>query len=97
MKQTSNFLAKAGFIISLLIMGFVIASHSQSVKQTADGNYIAVKDTAARKTAAKSTGKTFTDTKGNVYPVMISKNGKLFIVRTSASTGRNYNQYLKLD
>lgn len=76
-------------------MGYVCSLNAQQVKQTKDGNYIAVKS-EARKTEAKNTGKTYTDTKGIVYPVMISKNGKLFIIRTS-KTGRTYNQYLKLN
>lgn len=93
MKQTRNFLAKAAFIISLLIMGLVIAGNSQNVKQTADGNYVAI--SGNNTTEAKDTGKTYTDAKGNKYPVYISKNGKLFVIRTSAK-GNKYNQYLKL-
>lgn len=75
----------------------VALSAAQGVKQDANGNYVAVKSERVVKRAvptAISTGKTFTDLKGNVYPVMRSKNGKLFVVRTSKS-GKNYNQYLK--
>jgi hypothetical protein len=94
---TRNTIAKVLFFVCLFLMGLVCAANAQNAKQTTDGNYIAIKDTATRKTAAKATGKTYTDAKGNTYPVMISKNGKLFIIRTSQTTGRNYNQYLKLD
>ena len=94
MNKTRDFLAKAGFIISLLIMGFVIAGHSQNAKQTADGNYISA--SANNTTEAKETGKTYTDAKGQKYPVYTSKSGKLFIIRTSIRTGNKYNQYLKL-
>ena len=83
----------------LLILTIICASFcasSQNIKQDAQGNYVAVKaphDSAG--TSAKPTGKTYTDTKGNTYPVMISKNGKLFVIRIS-KTGNKYNQYLKL-
>lgn len=82
-------------IILILSLVFVSSlSYGQSsVKLDAQGNYVTVKDTITV-TSAKPTGKTFTDSKGNVYPVMISKNGKLFVVRTS-KTGNKYNQYLK--
>jgi len=84
----------------LIISAFffaAISGHSQTtIKTDAAGNYVAVKATSdTAKSAAKPTGKTYTDTKGNAYPVMISKNGKLFIVRTS-KTGNRYNQSLKL-
>ena len=84
---------KLSIILALFIASFYV--NGQNVKQDASGNYIAVK-TPKDSTSAKATGKTYTDTKGNVYPVMISKNGKLFIVRIS-KTGNKYNQYLKLN
>ena len=60
----------------------------------ANGNYQAV---THKKVASEqsNTGKTFTDTKGNVYPVFKSATGKLFYVRTSANTGNDYKVYLQ--
>jgi hypothetical protein len=81
-------------IIFAFMLGALGANSQTTIKQDAAGNYVAVKDTNAV-TSAKPTGKTYTDTKGNVYPVMISKNGKLFVIRIS-KTGNKYNQYLKL-
>jgi hypothetical protein len=84
----------------VIILSLFLASnlaHSQNVTVTAAGNYMAIKATRdSAGTSAKPTGKTFTDAKGNVYPVMISKNGKLFVIRTSKA-GNKYNQYLKLN
>lgn len=77
-----------------LIIGATCCHAQTSIKTDASGNYISVKDTSIV-TSAQPTGKTFTDSKGNIYPVMISKNGKLFVIRTS-KTGNKYNQYLKL-
>ena len=60
-----------------------------------DGNYQAV---THKKVASEqsNTGKTFTDTKGNVYPVFKSSAGKLYYVRTSKNTGNDYKVYLTL-
>ena len=38
----------------------------------------------------------YTDSKGVTYPVYISKNNKLFIIKTSKKTGKNYNYYLNV-
>jgi hypothetical protein len=57
-------------------------------KKDSMGNYLAIKIQPI------PTGKTFTDSKGIVYPIMKSKNNKLFYVKTS-KTGKNYNVYIK--
>lgn len=80
------------FIICLFIMGAVVTANAQNVRKDAAGNYIAI--THADTSKATATGTTYSDAKGIVYPVMISKNGKLFVVRTS-KTGKTYNFYLK--
>ncbi len=84
-----------GFFLCLFIIGLVVGANAQTARQDATGNYVSIKS-KMDSTSAKATGKTYTDDSGNTYPVMISKNGKLFIVRTS-KTGSRYNQYLKLE
>lgn len=37
---------------------------------------------------------TYTDSKGNVYPVYLSSKGKAFIKKVSKKTGKEYKQYL---
>lgn len=72
-----------------------IAGQAQTaVKVDKQGNYIAAakKDTAS----GKPTGKIYTDTKGNKYPVYISPNGKLYVNRVSKA-GNQYKQYLKVN
>lgn len=81
-------------IFSALLIFAAATSQAQNAKQDASGNYIAVKATE-QKESAKPTGKTFTDSKGNVYPLYESKNGKLFYLRTSKA-GNEYKVYLKL-
>lgn len=82
------------FIISALFLAS-IGVQAQTVKKDASGNYYQVKaDSSVRVSTAKPTGKTFTDLKGNKFPIMISKNGKLFYIKTSKA-GNKYNVYLK--
>lgn len=75
-----------------------IASYNacgQNVKQDAQGNFHAIKDSTAA--TGKPTGQTYTDAKGAVYPVMITDKGKLFVMKTSKTTGKQYRYYLKLN
>ena len=67
-----------------------------NVVKTADGNYTA-KTTAGTKTATppKASGKTYTDSKGKVYPVYQGAKGGLYIIRVSAKTGKEYKYYLQ--
>jgi hypothetical protein len=37
---------------------------------------------------------TYTDSKGNVYPIYLSSAGKAFIKKVSKKTGKEYKQYL---
>jgi len=82
------------FLLTFALLVFVsISLNAQSIKQDAAGNYY--QDSTKTKTAAKATSKTFTDKKGVKYPVMISKNGKLFYVKTAVKSGNTYNVYIK--
>lgn len=74
----------------------IVTVNAQKVTTDASGNYVTVK-TDRVKAEAKETGKTFTDSKGVVYPVMISANGKLFVIKTSKNTGNEYRMYLKTE
>lgn len=71
-----------------------VCSYGQTAKVDKNGNYVAVQ---ATKKEAKPTGKTFTDSKGVVLPVFASANGKLFVMRKSEKTGKEYKSYLKLE
>lgn len=93
MKQT---LKKIAFVLCLLTMAFVVGANAQtSVKLEQSGNYVSA-SAGKDSVSYKPTGKTFTTSKGETFPVYISKNGKLFIIRTSKS-GNQYRNYLKLD
>lgn len=77
-------------IAALVLLGLQLSA--QNVQKDTRGNYIAVKKQAE---PGANTGKTYTDLKGNVYPVYESKNGKLYVEKTSKS-GNVYRMYLKV-
>lgn len=80
------------FIITAILLGSFAVSSAQTVKKDSTGNYITLKKEAVE----KNTGKTFTDSKGNVYPVFESENGKLYIKRTAKTSGKEYKSYIKV-
>ena len=82
-------------IALILIYSLSFGQSKPNVKVDAAGNFtyiVAVRDT----TAAKNTGKTITDSKGNVYQIFVSAKGKYFINRTSKA-GNVYKQYLNVE
>jgi hypothetical protein len=94
LNQLKDVAAKTLFIICLLIMGLVVKSNAQTITKLPDGNYLAIK-AAPKDTAAtySATGKTFTTSRGETFPVMVSSKGKLFVIRTSKA-GSQYRQYI---
>lgn len=85
-------------LIAFIIIGFVMLSfpaNAQNAKVDATGNYTAINH-SNDSSIAKPTGKTFTDAKGIKYPVLVSKNGKLFYMRTSKA-GNVYKAYIKVN
>ena len=67
------------------------AAHAE-VKR--DGNNFT--QVSSRSAAAQpvATTYTWTDSKGNVYPIYLTKNGRAYVMRVSAKTGKEYRHYL---
>ncbi len=84
---------KKAIILAAILMSFN-GLFAQNATTTKEGNYIAL-NSPKKENTNKQTGKTFTDTKGNVYPVFESSKGKLFYTRISKA-GNEYKVYLKL-
>lgn len=79
-------------IASLFVV--TTAQAQQKAVKDAQGNYTV---TSHRDTVAgKPTGHTITDSKGNVYPLLLSSRGRLYYMRTSR-TGNVYKCYIKVD
>lgn len=81
-------------ILIVIILAY-FTSYSQNAKVDGSGNYVAIKAVKTAVDNNKPTGRTFTDAKGAVYPVLESAKGKLFYVKTSAA-GNQYKVYIKL-
>lgn len=73
-----------------MVFSLFMAANSQNIVRDSSGNYTTVKRLSAR---SKETGHTFTNSKGESFPLMESVNGKLYYIRTS-KTGNEYKVYL---
>lgn len=82
-------------LLSIALVICSLSAFSQAkYKMDAAGNYIAVKSVKdTTKSSDLNTGKTFTDSKGGVWPVYKSSTGRIYALRTS-KTGNKYKQYL---
>lgn len=78
-------------IIALFICSF---SFAQNAKIDSKGNFTAITATSKSKDST-ATGKTYTDTKGKVYPVFTTRRGKFFVPKIS-KTGNYYRMYLTI-
>ena len=56
--------------------------------------FIQNKSTSKQKSSAIKTKYTWQDSKGNTYPIYLSKNGKAFVKMISKKTGKEYHKYL---
>jgi hypothetical protein len=83
---------KKTIFAALFLLASFIGNAQSNVTTDKNGNFIAVQtaDTAT----ATPTGKTYTAANGELFPVMQSTKGKLFVIRTS-KTGTKYKFYLK--
>jgi len=78
-------------LLFLAIMITAMSCKSQTkVNVDANGNYFSPKQ------EDKKTGKIYTDDKGETYDVYANSKGKLYVIRKSKKTGKEYRQYLKL-
>lgn len=86
-------------IVSMLLAINLTQAQSKPSKANvtvdASGNYKSLPSKKKPK-VEKPTTKTYTDSKGKVYPVYESVNGKLFIYKISKNTNLPYIYYLKV-
>lgn len=79
-------------LIVMLVLMLSLPAFSQNVKRDSLGNYISV--TPAKKPDIP-TKYTYTDSKGLVYRVYQTYEGKRYVVKMSKKTGKTYKMYLK--
>ena len=80
------------FLVGLL--GIPTIGNAQSF--TRNGNNFEQVSKSASSEATK-TKFTWTDTKGNKYPIFVTKTGRCFVNKLSSKTNKEYKYYLKED
>jgi len=83
-------------VFGLLLLWGLNMNGQTPVKIDSSGNFTSASPVKESKQQSLDTGKLYTDSKGNQYPVYCSASGRLFILRTSKKTGNIYKQYLTL-
>lgn len=76
------------FIVMMMLMS-ITYSNAEIIKEGKTYSQV-----VKQKTPGKDSGFTYKDSKGNIYPIMISKSGSCYILRVSKKSGKEYKQYL---
>ena len=81
-------------ITAMMLFSLGIGIQAQSVVKS--GNNFTQVSNKGGKSGGKETKTqyTYTDSKGNVYPIYLSSTGKAFIKKVSKKTGKEYKQYM---
>lgn len=79
------------FILCLILLGGITVKAQDVIR---NGNTFTEVSKKKQKEAFKTTPYTYVASDGTKYPIYISGNGKYFIIRKSAKTGKEYRQYL---
>ena len=82
-------------IAAIMLFSLNVGVQAQSVVKSGN-NFTQVSNNKGGKSSGKETKTkyTYTDSKGNVYPIYLSSTGKAFIKKVSKKTGKEYRQYL---
>lgn len=101
--KQSDLLKAIKYLVIAFLLTFIInvtASAQTAPSFVSEGNnYSAsISSKGGRKGVEPTkTSFTWTDKKGNVYPIYITESGSCFTLRTSKTTGKEYRSYLKPD
>ena len=79
------------FIIAIFCTFTTVFAQNYTQKGT---TFIQNKSISKQKSSAIETKYTWQDSKGNTYPIYLSKNGKAFVKMVSKKTGKEYHKYL---
>lgn len=81
-------------IAAIMLLSWNVGVQAQSVERKGN-NFTQVSNKGGKSSGKETkTQYTYTDSKGNVYPVFLSSTGKAFIKKISKKTGKEYKQYL---
>jgi hypothetical protein len=81
-------------ITAIMLFSLSLGVQAQSVVKSGN-NFTQVSNKGGKSEGKETkTQYTYTDFKGNVYPVYLSSTGKAFIKKVSRKTGKKYKQYM---
>ena len=85
---------RKAFIAIFVALAMCASAQAQNVERK--GNTFVQVSTKGQQAAGKEqkTAYTYTDAKGQSYPIYLSASGKAFIKRISKKSGNEYRQYL---
>lgn len=88
-------LVKVMLCVLTMLLSFSIEAQAQSfVKNGSTFEQVSTRSTGSK---ATKTQFNYKDSKGKDYPIFITQNGRCFVNKVSAKTGREYKYYLKED
>lgn len=80
-------------IAAIMLVSMNVGVLAQNVERKGN-NFTQVSNSVKSSSKETKTEYTYTDSKGNVYPVYLSGTGKAFIKKVSKKTGKEYKQYV---
>ena len=81
-------------LILMVICVSMIANAGDNKSYKCEGSTYSSTGRVNNSSAPVSTGFTWSDSKGNKYPIYISNSGSCYIIKTSKKTGKEYRNYL---
>ena len=86
---------KVTLILTLFLASSIAFSQTKVVRDT-NGNFVTQK-APKKESQDKLTEHTYTNAKGESFPVYLTEKGKYYVIRTSKESGNQYKQYLKIE
>jgi len=81
-------------LAAIMLFSLNVGVQAQSVVKSGN-NFTQVSNKGGKSSGKETkTQYTYTDSKGNVYPIYLSSTGKAFIKKVSKKTGKEYKQYM---
>ena len=81
-------------LAAIMLLSLNVGVQAQSVVKSGN-NFTQVSNKGGKSSGKETkTQYTYTDSKGNVYPIYLSSTGKAFIKKVSKKTGKEYKQYM---
>lgn len=78
----------------ILCLFMTLVSYTSYAQVAREGNTFKSTTSQTTKSEGQQTKYTWQDSKGNTYPIYITKSGAVYVNRKSAKTGKDYKQYL---